>query len=117
MKWCCGLRLPGSRAQAGEPGGKEDIDAAARRVIADAGYGDYFTHSTGHGFGLQIHEAPLLRPGSEVVLQAGMVVTVEPGIDVPNWGGIRIEDDVLITERAEVLTHAPRDFASSGIEF
>src|SRR5262249_11414508 len=59
------------------------VDAAARQVIADAGYGEYFTHSVGHGIGLQVHEAPIMRPGTEYVLEAGMVVTVEPGIYVP----------------------------------
>jgi Xaa-Pro aminopeptidase len=101
------------------PGTKTgDVDAAARQVIADAGYGDYFTHSIGHGFGLQIHEAPMMRPGSEKILEAGMVVTVEPGVYLPNWGGIRIEDDVLVTEAGpEVLTSTVRDFAGNGINF
>jgi Xaa-Pro aminopeptidase len=133
------LALPGTQTQAGKlrevydvvlraqaagiaalrPGVKAgDVDAAARRVIADADYGDYFTHSIGHGFGLQIHEAPMMRPNSELELKAGMVVTVEPGIYLPSWGGIRIEDDILITEAGpEVLTNVPRDFASCGIDF
>src|SRR5262249_45496561 len=94
-----------------------DGDAAARAVIADAGYGDYFTHSTGHGLGMQVHEAPLLKPGSETILEAGMVVTVEPGIYLPNWGGVRIEDDVLITrDGCEVLTHVPRDLPSCVLD-
>lgn len=95
-----------------------DVDAAARQVIIDAGYGQHFTHSIGHGFGLQIHEAPLMKPGSELVLQAGMVVTVEPGIYLPGWGGIRIEDDILITENGhEVLTTLAKDFPSTLIDF
>jgi Xaa-Pro aminopeptidase len=93
------------------------VDAAARGVIAAAGYGDYFTHSTGHGIGLQVHETPLLKPGSEVVLQAGMVVTIEPGIYLPSWGGVRIEDDVLITaDGCEVLTGVPRDLPAMIVE-
>jgi Xaa-Pro aminopeptidase len=85
----------------------QEVDAAARGVIADAGYGDYFGHGLGHGIGLQIHEAPALRPRSEVVLRPGMVVTVEPGIYLPGWGGVRIEDDVLVTaDGCEVLTRA-----------
>ena len=94
------------------PGVKtSDVDAAARSVIAEAGYGDFFTHSIGHGIGLQIHEAPLMKAGNDSLLQAGMVVTVEPGIYIPDWGGVRIEDDVLVTpEGREVLTSVAKDF-------
>ena len=100
------------------PGVKaSSVDAAARQVIADAGYGSYFTHSIGHGVGLQIHEAPMMRANSETLLQAGMVVTVEPGIYLPEWGGVRIEDDVLITpDGCEVLTHVPKDLAAMVVE-
>lgn len=95
------------------PGTKaHDVDAAARTAIAEAGYGEYFGHGLGHGIGLQVHEAPSLRPNSETVLQAGMVVTVEPGIYLRGWGGVRIEDDVLVTpDGCEVLTHVARDLA------
>jgi Xaa-Pro aminopeptidase len=94
------------------------VDAAARSVIAEAGYGEYFTHSVGHGLGLQVHEAPLLKPGAETLLQPGMVVTVEPGIYLPRWGGVRIEDDVLVTDDGcAVLTSVPKDLASMICEF
>jgi Xaa-Pro aminopeptidase len=93
-----------------------DLDAEARSVISEAGFGPFFTHSLGHGLGLQVHEAPLLKPGSQVVLQAGMVVTIEPGVYLPGWGGVRIEDDVLVTpEGCEILTSVPKDFASVQI--
>lgn len=92
------------------PGAKaHDVDAAARSVIDEAGFGRYFDHGLGHGLGMEIHEAPRLRRGSETILQPGMIVTVEPGIYLPDWGGIRIEDDVLVTsDGCEILTHLPR---------
>src|SRR5262249_11686740 len=111
------LRAQERALQTLRPGVKAgDVDAAARAVIAEAGFGDYFTHSLGHRLGMQVHQAPLLRPGSEVVLQAGMVVTVEPGIYLPGWGGVRIEDDVLLTpDGCDVLSGVPRDLASAEI--
>ncbi len=92
------------------PGVKaRDVDAEARAVIEDAGFGRFFSHGLGHGIGMDIHEAPRVRSGSEMVLQAGMVLTVEPGIYLPDWGGVRIEDDVLVTpEGCEVLTRVPK---------
>ncbi len=90
-----------------------DIDAEARSVIEQAGFGRFFDHGLGHGLGMDIHEAPRLRRLSETVLEPGMVVTVEPGIYLPGWGGIRIEDDVLITpEGCEVLSRLPRTLDS-----
>jgi Xaa-Pro aminopeptidase len=90
-----------------------DVDAEARTVINQAGFGDFFGHGLGHGLGLQVHEAPFLRPNSETILQAGMVMPVEPGIYLPGWGGVRIEDDVLVTpDGCEVLTRAAKDLAN-----
>jgi Xaa-Pro aminopeptidase len=88
-----------------------DVDAAARRVIEEAGHGERFGHGLGHGVGLQIHEAPRLHRISEDTLTSGDVVTVEPGVYVPGVGGVRIEDCVLVLEGkgAEVLTGAPKD--------
>jgi len=81
------------------------VDGAARSVLDRAGVGQYFTHSTGHGVGLEIHEAPRIASGQNQKLQPGMVVTVEPGIYVPGVGGVRIEDMVLVTDRGrEILT-------------
>ncbi len=85
-------------------------DALARDVLARHGLADYFTHSTGHGVGLQIHEWPALsqRAPEDASLPAGSVVTVEPGVYLPGWSGLRLEDCVLVQENgAEVLTHSP----------
>ncbi len=87
------------------------VDAAARKVFKQSGLERYFTHSTGHGLGLEIHEMPRLGRGEETLLEEGMVVTVEPGVYVERLGGIRIEDEVLVTAQgAEVLTSASREF-------
>lgn len=84
------------------------VDAEARRVITEAGFGSYFKHSTGHGIGLEVHELPMLRPASEMELETGMVVTIEPGIYLPGQFGVRIEEDVLVTDSGpEVLTSLP----------
>lgn len=88
--------------------GKE-VDALAREVIAAAGYGERFGHGLGHSLGLQIHEPPRLAPTEETVLEPGMVCTVEPGIYLTGWGGIRIEDVVVVTEDGiENLTTSPK---------
>lgn len=87
-----------------------EVDAVARECIAKAGWGKYFGHGLGHGIGLEIHEGPRLSRASKDILKAGMVVTVEPGIYLPGWGGIRIEDDVLVTRTGhEVLTSLSRE--------
>ncbi|MEZ6056125.1 MAG: Xaa-Pro peptidase family protein [Planctomycetaceae bacterium] len=97
-----------------KPGAKcADIDTIAREHIAQAGYAKYFGHGLGHGIGLDIHEQPRFSPNSIDVLQPGMIVTVEPGIYLPNKFGVRIEDDVLVTSNGhEVLTTIPKDFES-----
>jgi Xaa-Pro aminopeptidase len=85
-----------------------DLDAAAREVIAEAGYGDAFVHGLGHGIGLQVHEAPSARKDGDDVFAAGMSLTIEPGIYLPDWGGVRIEDLVVFTPNGIVnLTDAP----------
>lgn len=87
-----------------------EVDAVARKIIADAGFGKHFGHGLGHGLGLDIHEAPRLSTANDRPLQAGMVVTVEPGIYLPGWGGVRIEDDVLVTRAGhEVLTDVAKE--------
>ncbi len=81
------------------------IDSAAREVIARAGLGNYFIHRTGHGIGADVHEFPWVEENNKEVLRAGMVLTVEPGVYIPGFGGIRIEDMVLVTKKgSEVLT-------------
>jgi Xaa-Pro aminopeptidase len=79
-------------------------------VLAARGLGEAFGHSLGHGIGLEVHEAPRLSRVAEALLQPGAVVTIEPGAYVPEWGGVRIEDDVVLREGgADLITHIPRD--------
>jgi Xaa-Pro aminopeptidase len=92
-----------------------EVDAASREVIRQAGFGKNFGHGLGHGIGLEIHEGPRVSQNSKTELKPGMVVTVEPGVYLPGWGGIRIEDDVLVTRTEhEVLTSLPRDLESAA---
>ena len=92
-----------------------DVDTAARSVVAEAGYADYFDHGLGHGVGLQIHEAPFFSPRSTGKLSAGSPVTIEPGIYLPGRGGVRIEDTILVGEGpSRSLTTSPRDLVVLG---
>ncbi|MCL5290657.1 MAG: M24 family metallopeptidase [Eubacteriales bacterium] len=87
-----------------------DVDFEVRSVIEWYGYGKYFGHGTGHGLGLNIHEGPRLSPRDRTILKKGMVVTVEPGIYLPDWGGVRIEDTVVVEESGcRVLTRSPKE--------
>jgi Xaa-Pro dipeptidase len=99
---------------AGKPGEPAKIvDLAARGVIEAAGYGDYFTHRTGHGLGMEGHEPPYMRNDNDQILLPGMTYTVEPGIYLPDRNGVRIEDDMVITqEGAESLSDLPRELAT-----
>lgn len=96
--------------QAGRPGIPcGDVDLAARTVIEKAGYGQYFTHRTGHGIGMEGHEGPYMRAGNSLLLAPGMTYTVEPGIYLPDRGGVRIEDDMAVTSDGSIsLSDMPR---------
>jgi Xaa-Pro dipeptidase len=93
--------------QRGMPAGQ--VDKLARDVIESGGYGDYFTHRTGHGLGMEAHEPPYIYQGNPLILEPGMVFTIEPGIYLPGKYGVRIEDDVVVEEEGlRSLTDLPR---------
>ena len=106
------LRAEEAAAAAVKPGVScADIDRIARSLIADKGYGEYFPHRLGHGLGISVHEYPSLTETNPLLLQEGMVFTIEPGIYVPGTAGVRIEDDVYVTaDGAEILTKFPKRF-------
>lgn len=88
-----------------------EIDKIARGYLEKKGYGSYFGHSLGHGVGLDVHEGPVIGSHSGDVLKEGMVLTIEPGVYIPGWGGIRIEDTILVTgEGCDILTEYPKDY-------
>ena len=92
-----------------------DVDKATREVIEKSGYGKYFTHRTGHGIGMEGHEAPYMRGDNMQILEPGMAFTVEPGIYIPNRNGVRVEDNMVITENgAESLSDMPREIRVVG---
>ena len=87
-----------------------DVDKVCRDIIKDAGYGEFFGHGTGHGVGLEIHEEPRVSPKGETILKSGMIITVEPGIYLPDEFGVRIEDTVLVTDNGyETFAHIPKE--------
>ena len=111
------LRANDAAKAAAKPGVPcEQVDKAARQVIEAEGYGQYFIHRTGHGLGLDTHEPiPQIAGGVDYPLQPGMTFTIEPGVYVPGLGGVRIEDNVLVTDSGlEVLTSFPRSLRIEG---
>jgi Xaa-Pro dipeptidase len=104
------LRAEEAAIQEAKPGMRiGDLDLVARSIIAEAGYGEFFPHRLGHGLGLSVHESPSMSEDNNALLKEGMVFTIEPGIYVPDFGGVRIEDDIVLTsEGARCLTHYPK---------
>jgi Xaa-Pro aminopeptidase len=101
--------------RAGLPG--KEIDGIARKIIEDAGYGEYFGHGLGHGLGMEVHDNLGVGSKSENIIPKGAIITVEPGVYIPGIGGVRIEDDVLVEESgASVLTTLPKDIDNAIIE-
>ncbi len=91
------------------------VDKATREVIERAGYGAYFTTRTGHGLGMEVHEEPYIRSGNSFILQPGNAFTIEPGIYLPGRNGVRVEDDVVITQNGiECLSDLPRELRVLG---
>ncbi|MGX6443032.1 M24 family metallopeptidase [Neobacillus sp. K501] len=105
------LKAQLASVEASKPGvTAAEVDLTARRIIAEAGYGEYFPHRLGHGLGISVHEYPSLTETNGLILEEGMVYTIEPGIYVPNVAGVRIEDDIYITaDGAKVLTMFPKE--------
>ena len=111
------VREANARASAGVRAGMSgrDADAIARNYIDRAGFGELFGHSLGHGIGLEVHEAPRLARTAEAGLPEGAVVTIEPGVYRPGWGGVRIEDDVVLdSDGPHILTDFPRELLELG---
>jgi Xaa-Pro aminopeptidase len=94
-----------------KPGVKaEEVDAAARNVIENAGYSEYFTHRTGHGLGLEVHEEPYIAQGNEMILKPGMAFTIEPGIYFFGKFGVRIEDNIAVSQtNRRMLSHISKE--------
>lgn len=109
------LRAHAAAVEAVRPGvSAQSVDAAARQVIVDAGYGDYFIHRTGHGIGLDAHEEPWIVAGNDTLLTEGMTFSIEPGIYLPGRFGVRIEDIVAVTDTGiDVLNEAPHALTSA----
>ncbi|EDL65783.1 M24 family metallopeptidase [Bacillus sp. SG-1] len=105
------LKAEKASLEASKPGNRiGDLDSIARKVITDAGYGEYFPHRIGHGLGINVHEFPSMSHLNDGILKEGMVYTIEPGIYLPEIGGVRIEDDVLVTANGyETLTRFPKE--------
>ncbi|MES2179501.1 MAG: Xaa-Pro peptidase family protein [Gemmatimonadota bacterium] len=111
------VRVANERAAKGVRAGMtgRDADAIARQYIERAGFGDLFGHSLGHGIGLEVHESPRLAKTAEGTLPEGAVVTIEPGVYRPGWGGVRIEDDVVLgADGPQILTQFPRELIELG---